>query len=321
MIDAFLKKAIAKGRIAPEALSDSKEDLIKRLRLVNGAHLTNSAALLFGKELSYFFTGAYIKIGFFMTDAEIIYQDEISGPLLQQIDQALDTLCLKYLKAKISYHGIQRIENYPYPLEALREALLNAILHKDYSSGVPIQISVYDDKLYIGNVGQLPADWSLEVLLGKHVSVPFNPTIARIFYLAGYVESWGRGIEKIFTACRNDGVPEPEYTVHPTDIMLKFAAHPERIIPSGHTVVRDGFTDATDNLTDIPKSLTDNLTDKELLVLKLILENNSYTTSEMASKLDVSRQTITNRLKMLQEKGVIYRIGSDRKGQWRLSKN
>jgi ATP-dependent DNA helicase RecG len=201
-------------------------------------------------------------------------------------------------------------------LEALREALLNAILHKDYSSGVPIQISVYDDKLYIGNVGQLPTDWSLEVLLGKHVSVPFNPTIARIFYLAGYVESWGRGIEKIFTACRNDGVPEPEYTVHPTDIMLKFVAHPERIIPSGHTVVRDGFTDATDNLTDIPKSLTDNLTDKELLVLKLILENNSYTTSEMASKLDVSRQTITNRLKALQEKRIIHRIGSDRKGQW-----
>ncbi|MDR3166097.1 MAG: hypothetical protein LBU13_11045 [Synergistaceae bacterium] len=246
-------------------------------------------ALLFGKELSYFFTGAYIKIGFFITDAEIIYQDEISGSLLQQIDQALDILCLKYLKAKISYRGIQRAENYPCPLEALREALLNAILHKDYSSGVPIQISVYDDKLFIGNVGRLPADWSLEVLLGKHVSIPFNPTIARIFYLAGYVESWGRGIEKIFTACRNDGVPEPEYTIHPTDIMLKFAAHPDRIIPSGHIVVRGDFTDVTDNLAD-------NLTDKELAVLKLILENNCRTTSEMASKLAVSRQTITSKL-------------------------
>ncbi|MDR1922484.1 MAG: winged helix-turn-helix transcriptional regulator [Candidatus Adiutrix sp.] len=139
-----------------------------------------------------------------------------------------------------------------------------------------------------------------------------NPTIAHIFYLAGHVESWGRGIEKIFTACRNDGLPEQEYTVHPTDIMLKFTAHPDRIIPSGHTVVRDGFTDAIDNLTDIPKSLTD----KELAALKLILENNCYTTSEIASKLAVSRQTVTNRLKMLQEKRVIYRIGSDRKGQW-----
>jgi ATP-dependent DNA helicase RecG len=318
IIDTFLKKAISKGRIAREALSDSKEDLIRRLRLGNGVHLTNAAALLFGKELSYFFTGAYIKIGFFITDAEIVYQDELSGPLLRQIDQTVDTLCLKYLKAKISYQGIQRIESYPYPLEALREAILNALIHKDYSSGVPIQISVYDDKLYIGNVGQLPADWSLEVLLGKHVSIPFNPTIARIFYLAGYVESWGRGVEKIFTTCKNDGVPEPEYTVRPRDIMLKFKAHPDRIIPSGHTVVRGDFTDTTDIFTDIPKNLTENLTDKELAVLKLVIENNCYTTSEMAAILAVSRQTITSRLRALQEKKLVSRIGSDRKGRWEI---
>ena len=343
IIETFLKKAIAKGRVAQEAQSDSKLDLIKRLRLINGDYLTNAAALLFCKELSYFFTGAYIKIGFFVSDAEIIYQDEIGGPLLQQIDQALDILYLKYLKAKITYQGIQRIESYPYPLEALREAVLNAIIHKDYSSGVPIQISVYDDRLYIGNVGQLPTEWSLEVLLGKHVSIPFNPVIARVFYLIGYIESWGRGVEKIMTACKNDGIPEPEYAVRPADIMLKFTAHPDRIIPSGHTVIGNGFTDVTynltdaskiltdnltdvtdnltditDNLTDASEILTDNLTDKELSVLKLILENNFYTTSDLATKLDVSRQTITNRLKTLQEKEVIRRIGSDRKGRWEV---
>jgi predicted HTH transcriptional regulator len=190
------------------------------------------------------------------------------------------------------------------------------IIHKDYSRGIPIQISVYDDKLYIGNMGQLPADWSLDVLLGKHVSIPFNPTIARIFYLAGYVESWGRGIEKIFTTCKNDGVPEPEYTVHPRDIMLKFKAHPDRIIPSGHTVVRADFTDTTDIFTDIPR----NLTDKELAVLKWVSENNCYTSSEMAAILAVSRQTITSRLKALQEKKLISRIGSDRKGRWEIIK-
>ncbi|MDR1873841.1 MAG: MarR family transcriptional regulator [Synergistaceae bacterium] len=103
--------------------------------------------------------------------------------------------------------------------------------------------------------------------------------------------------------------------------MLKFTAHPDRIIPSGHTVVRDGFTDATDNLTDIPKYLTDNLTDKELAVLKLILENNCYTTGEMAIKLAVSRQTVTNRLKTLQEKKLVYRVGSDRKGLWKVADN
>jgi ATP-dependent DNA helicase RecG len=99
----------------------------------------------------------------------------------------------------------------------------------------------------------------MELLLGKHVSIPFNPSIARIFYLAGYVESWGRGIDKIFKECRRDGVSEPEYTAHTSDIMLKFTAHPDRIIPSGHTVVRGGFTDAIKNLTVNPQNLIDKL--------------------------------------------------------------
>jgi ATP-dependent DNA helicase RecG len=76
------------------------------------------------------------------------------------------------------------------------------------------------------------------------------------------------------TACKNDGIPEPEYTVRPADIMLKFTAHPDRIIPSGHAVVRDGFENVTDIVTDVTDIVTDNLTDKESLVLKLIIENN-----------------------------------------------
>jgi ATP-dependent DNA helicase RecG len=106
--------------------------------------------------------------------------------------------------------------------------------------------------------------------------------------------------------------------------MLKFKAHPDRIIPSGHTVVRDDFIDTTDVFTDIPKNLTESLTDKELAVLKLVFENNYHTTSEMAAILAAilagSRQTITSRLKALQEKKIISRIGSDRKGRWEIIK-
>jgi hypothetical protein len=85
---------------------------------------------MFVKDTDYYFTGAYIKIGFFETDAEIIYQDEIHGPLTYQVDTAIQIIYLKYLKAKISYRGIQRIERYPFPEDALREAILNAVIHK-----------------------------------------------------------------------------------------------------------------------------------------------------------------------------------------------
>jgi ATP-dependent DNA helicase RecG len=109
---------------------------------------------------------------------------------------------------------------------------LNAIIHKKYESGIPIQISVYDDRLYIANIGQLPENWSLEILMGKHASRPYNPNIANTFYLAGFIESWGRGIEKIFGACEEDGVLVPIYTVNPGDIMIKFTAPEDRIITS-----------------------------------------------------------------------------------------
>ncbi len=130
--------------------------------------------------------GAYIKVGYFETDADLIYQDEVHGSLLEQVDKAIDLIYTKYMRAKIRYEGVQRIERYFVPEEALREALLNAICHKKYQSSIPIQISVYDDKLYVANIGSLPENWTLDNLMKKHASKPYNPDIANVFCLAGF---------------------------------------------------------------------------------------------------------------------------------------
>ena len=94
--------------------------------------------------------------------------------------------------------------------------------HKDYTSRIPIQISVYKDKIYIANDGRLPENWTIDSLKEKHKSRPFNPLIANAFYKTGMIESWGRGIEKIETACNKWKIPFPTYTVHPNDIMIMF---------------------------------------------------------------------------------------------------
>ena len=122
------------------------------------------------------------------------------------------------------YEGIQRVETYPYPDEALREAIFNAVAHKQYSSGIPIQISVYSDKMYIYNNGKLPEEWTIEKLFSKHPSQPYNPLIAYAFFIAGYIESWGRGIGKICEACLHAGLLKPEYDIDATGIMLKLKA-------------------------------------------------------------------------------------------------
>lgn len=305
IISKFKSLAAKKGRIETSLLEESKDVLLDKLHLKNNGYLTNAAMLLFSSDPERYQTGAYIKIGYFENDAELLYQDEIHGSILEQVDKALEVIYLKYMRAKIRYEGVQRIERYFVPEDALREALLNAICHKQYQSGIPIQISVYEDKLYVANIGSLPEDWTLESLMQKHASKPYNPDIAHIFYLAGFIESWGRGIEKICSSLKADKLPMPEYTVHPGDIMIKFTGPEDQIVRLNGRL-SDKFTD----------KLSDKLSDKERQTLELLLEDPGYTSAQIAEKMNISRVSVTKYLKVLKEKGIIKRSGSDRKGFW-----
>ena len=145
VVKRFKQWAVNKGRINKSVLSEDKFVMLEKLHLVKDGYLTNAAMLLFSNDPEKWQLGAYVKIGFFETDSDLVYQDEIHGSILDQIDKIVEIIYLKYMKAKISYVGMQRIERYFVPEEALREALLNALCHKDYSRGIPIQISIYND--------------------------------------------------------------------------------------------------------------------------------------------------------------------------------
>lgn len=312
----FKKWATKKGRIDAEALDEPKEVLMERLHLTEAGYLTNAAMLLFSRDPEKWQLGAYTKIGFFASDADLRYQDEIHGSLLEQVDRIMEVVHLKYMKAMISYEGIQRIERYFVPDAALREALLNALCHKDYASGIPIQISVYEDKLYIANCGKLPEPWTAATLFQKHVSKPYNPNVAHVFYLAGLIESWGRGIEKICDACRENGSPMPEYTVNAEDIMVCFPAPADFVTDNNDSIDANDTEDVTVNDTEnvtlkIPEEIINQY--PEILML---LSNPNLTATELAAALKRDRRTILRHLKILKELGFVKRIGSDKRGQW-----
>ncbi len=206
---AFRKRAARSERLSAELLAETDAVLLDKLRLMDGAYLKRAAVLLFHDEPERIATGAYVKIGFFRTHSDLLYHDEVHGNLFNQVNGTLDLLLTKYLRAGISYEGVQRVETFPVPEAALREAVINAIAHKDYGSGVPIQISVYGDKLMIWNAGELPHNWTMERLTGKHASVPFNPDVANAFFRTAFLESWGRGIDLIRQASLTHGAPEP----------------------------------------------------------------------------------------------------------------
>jgi len=151
----FRKKAIKRKRLEPELLEESDKSLIGKLLLTDGDYLKRASVLLFHPKPEKYVAGSYIKIGYFKSDSDLIYQDRVDGSIIEQVDKTIDLIFTKYLKAYISYDGIQRVETYPVSQLAFREALINAIVHKDYGSLTPIQISVYDDKLLIWNAGEL----------------------------------------------------------------------------------------------------------------------------------------------------------------------
>ncbi|WP_405383454.1 ATP-binding protein [Phascolarctobacterium sp.] len=301
----FKELALKKGRIEPELLDESNKVLMEKLHLLNNGYLTNAAMLLFAKDPERWQLGAYTKIGFFETNADLLYQDEVRGSLIEQVDKIIKLLNYKYMKALISYDGMHRVERYFVPEAALREAILNALCHKRYESGIPVQISVYEDKIYIVNVGELPAEWTMENLLKKHASRPYNPNVAHGMYLAGFIESWGRGVEKIIEACDAFNTPYPQYKIGGGDVMVKFAARsdwPFRVN------------------VQVNVRVNDNVNDGERAVLNKLIEDPGYTVSVLSEQLKLSRKTIAAKLKALKEKNLIERIGTARKGYWKVKK-
>ena len=222
----FRQLAQRSGRLDAETLAESDAQLLDKLRLKDGAYFKRATALLFAADPQRFVTGAFVKVGYFESETELLYHDEVEGDLFHQVKHTLDLLLTKYLKAVISYEGIVRVETFPVPRAALREALLNALVHRDYAVTAPVQIRVYEDRLRIWNPAVLPEGWTLDTLLGAHSSSPYNPAIANAFFRAGEIEAWGRGVERIFAACEAAGTPKPVLRYDPYDMWLEFAFDP-----------------------------------------------------------------------------------------------
>ena len=283
----FRKRAYKSKRIEEEVLTDSNEHLIENLQLKENEFLKRAAILLFHPKPENFVTGSYIKIGFFESDSELMYQDEIHGNIFEQIEKTMELLFTKYIKANMSYEDIQRVETYEYPKEAVREALLNAIIHKDYSGNAPIQISVYKDKIMLWNDGQLPENWTIETLTKKHSSKPYNPDIANAVFRCGYIESWGRGTIKIIEKCKEAGLPTPSYYYESSGFWVEFR--------------KDIYSES------YLQSL--NLNDRQIKAIIYTKDNEKITNSTYQEINDCSRNTASNDLSELVEKELLKPSG------------
>ncbi|MDR0220919.1 MAG: putative DNA binding domain-containing protein, partial [Lachnospiraceae bacterium] len=174
----FREKALVSERLQKADLEIGDAELLDSLLLTENGELTRAAVLLFHHNPEKYVFGAFVKVGYFENGADLIYQDEFHGSLITVADQIVDTIYRKYFKGIISYEGVTRVTDYPIPRPALREAIFNAIVHRDYTTGIPIQIKVFPDCVIVYNDGRLPETWTVDNLLKKHRSRPYNPKIA-----------------------------------------------------------------------------------------------------------------------------------------------
>ncbi len=304
--DIFRREALRSGRMTKEDLDISNAELLDKLNLIVDGKLKRAGALCFYRNAEKVISGCYVKIGRF-EGSELLYQDEVHGSLLLMADRVIDLIYLKYLKAAISYHKETRVETYPFARDAVREAVYNALIHCNWADNIPIQIRIEDDVMYISNSSLLPFGWTAETLLEAHSSKPFNPDIARVFYRAGYIESWGRGIQKICDACKSLGADGPVYIVHGEDIMVKFHALQSAKVPDSK--VPKHQNEALD------EALNEALEKKLKIILK---DNPNITQEDIVKALEVSRATIQRMMKTLKEQGKIERIGGKRYGHWEI---
>lgn len=296
-IDKFIKAGRDKGRL-PETKGLSSLLILEKLQLVEHGKLKRAAIILFGKNPNAFYPNVQVKIGRFGKDStDLKFHEVVEGNLVQMLEEVQIQLNYKFLTRPVDFIGLQRVEKDEYPVQALREMLLNALVHRIYM-GTDIQMRVYDDRLSIWNEGGLPLGLTIEDLKGEHSSRPRNPKIAKACFMAGYIDTWGRGTLKIYNSCKEHGLPEPTI-----------------IEKDGGFMVTLYKKEVTRKVVSV--SGREDLTDRQIEILELLREDNKLSTRKIAIEIGVDRTAVRLDIESLREKGVIERIDGTR-GYWEI---
>lgn len=214
-LDWFSRRAVD-GRGFPPSAAKTTETLLVHLRLAKARKLTNAALLLFGRDPRSVCLSAMVKCVFC---AGSVYrrpfvQQVYEGDLFHQIDQAV-LFVLSHIDRTVGLRT-RRMEadvSYDIPADAVREAIVNAVVHRDYRSQASVEVRLFSDRLEVWNPGSLPEGLTIADLYREHPSIPFNPLLAEAMYLAKYIERAGSGTDMILAVCRKQGIPRPEFRI------------------------------------------------------------------------------------------------------------
>ncbi len=215
-IQRTIKEGVDLNRISVKALSYSIEQVLNNLQLIDHGTLNHAAVVLYAKDPETIYNRCMIRLARFKgvdNIGDFIDNQQVSGNAFHLISTAIE-FALRYLPIASYFepNRPQRIDQPAVPVLALREALINAVCHRDYTvRNATLSMAIYDDRLEIWNVGELPPQLEINDLREPHGSYPRNETIAKVFYKRGWIESWGTGTLRMIGYCKQNKTPEPEF--------------------------------------------------------------------------------------------------------------
>lgn len=222
-IRQVVRIGVDNGRMPATAMADSKEEVLRKLGLLVNGQVTNAAAALFVRE-EYAYPQFLLRMAHFRGTDKSAFRDNKrkKGNLFDLLDAGIEFLCDK-LAVSGEIVGLLRTEQYEVPLKALREALINALCHRDYAyASDSVSVAVYADRVEIGNPGKLPIGLTPQNIKTSHASRPYNPIIAEVLYKSTFLENWGSGVQRMIDECKAVGVPELVYHTTNHEVIISF---------------------------------------------------------------------------------------------------
>jgi len=293
----------------PLSKKTSTETILKKLNLIKDNKLTNAAIVLFGKNIQKFFTTMTLRCGRFKDEIKESFIDlkDYDGNLFENLESGI-AFCQNHIRLKAVIKGLYRVETWEIPTESLREAIINAFIHRDYLTPSFVYIKIYDNSLVISNPGGLSKKLKVSELYKEHKSILRNKLIAKVFYYTGLIDTWGRGTLNIIKYLKKQNLQKPEFYVNNYDFDIIFK--------------REYIADSVDKSGQIGGQISGQLlTKRQKEIIKYIIEKPNISRKKLSFKLNINQSAIQKHIIKFKKNNILKRIGPDKSGYWKKNED
>ena len=303
----------------------SAGEFLSRMGLIYGGSLTNAAIVLFGRLPVRFVPQSKIRATIYSSTKggkTILFDRVYDGNIFRNIQMIWDFFDTQLARSS-NINSLQRTTK-DIPILALREGLLNALIHRDYSKiSSTVNISVYPEKLVITNTGKLPEEITVRDLKKDHDSILRNPDMAYILYVRRYIEMIGTGTLRMIEDCKDHDYPIPEWKTKGNSLELSLNSIGHRIKYDG---VSDGVSDGVNRLIadGVSDGVIDGISDgvkKEIIeIAKYLYDAEGSNTDDVVDHIGKSKPTIERYLKIARDVMIVEFKGAPKTGGYYLTK-